>query len=310
MPVIGVGFATGAERLWPEVKKDEEVDEMARTFVFAACIGCHIPSICGCTAAASDCGSGVLHRRGSAALRPRGRRLGGCRPGCTIRLGRHALFHLTGKDGINKWRGSILPSVHGGYKVVGTIHPASLFKRTTKYSQKAIIQADYCRAVEESKSPELNLPNRTLQVIKSSYELQNFLNYYFPKYRRIMVDLEVMKAIPTCFGIAFNKNHGVSIPLIPLSHLRGAVLMSDAERREMLHILARFIEDERLEVCGQNFKFDHQKILNPLRMRLRNENVYYDSMLAQHVLNPEFPKKLEFISSIETREPFYKDEGR
>ena len=237
------------------------------------------------------------------------REIDAIRPNCILALGNLALSTLTGKDGITKWRGSILPSVHGGYKVVSTFHPAKLFKRQTRYQEKAYIQSDYKRAVEESRFPELDLPNRTLQVIRSSYELQNFLNVYQDR-KRVMLDIEVMKCIPTCVGLAFNKNHAVSIPVIALSHLRGSVLMSDAERREMLRILARFLEDPRLEVCGQNFKFDHEKLLNPLRIRIRPENVYYDTMLAQHVLNPEFPKRLEFISSIYTREPFYKDEGR
>ncbi len=232
------------------------------------------------------------------------------KPNCILALGNLALTTLTGKDGITKWRGSILPAVHGGYKVVATFHPAKLFKRQTRYSEKAYIQADFARAVVESQRPELDLPNRTLQVIRSSYELNNFLSYYYPAKKRVMIDIEVIKCIPTCVGLAFNKNHAVSIPVIPLGHLKGSVVMTDADRREMLRLLARFLEKPDLEICGQNFKFDHQKLLNPLRIRIKDENVFYDTMLAQHVLNPEFPKKLEFISSIYTREPFYKDEGR
>jgi DNA polymerase len=237
------------------------------------------------------------------------REIDAIRPNCILGLGNLALSTLTGKEGITKWRGSILPAIHGGYKVVNTIHPASLFKRTTPYSQKAYIQFDFARAIEESKTPSLDLPHRTLQVIRSSYELQNFLDAYRDR-NRIMIDLEVIKCVPTCVGIAFNKNHAVSVPVIPLRHLHGGSIMSDADRRELLRILARFLEDPRLEICGQNFKFDHGKLLNPLRMKVKPANVYFDTMLAQHVLNPEFPKALQFISSLYTREPFYKDEGR
>ena len=230
-------------------------------------------------------------------------------PNCILALGSLALTTTTGKDGISKWRGSILPATHGRYKVVSTIHPASLFRPTTPYIQRAYIEADFKRAVEESKDPALNAPQRTLQVIRSSYELASYFQYNKDK-KRVVIDLEVFKCVPTCIGLAFNRYHGVSIPTLPLTHLRGAVLMSDSERKEMLRMVARFLERSDLEICGQNFKFDHQKLLNPLRIRIKDENVFFDTMLAQHVLNPEFPKKLEFISSIYTREPFYKDEGR
>jgi uracil-DNA glycosylase family 4 len=231
------------------------------------------------------------------------------KPNCILALGNLALSTLTGKEGITKWRGSILSSIHGNYKVVSSIHPASLFKRTTIYQQKAYIQADISRAIKESQRPDLDLPNRTLGIIRSSYELYNFLDAY-KHLDKVMVDIEVIKCIPTCIGLAFNKNHAVSVPTIPLSHLKGSILMTDSERREIWRMLARFLENPKLKICGQNFKFDHSKLLNPMRIRIKDEQVYFDTMLAQHVLNPEFPKKLEFISSIYTREPFYKDEGR
>ena len=47
-------------------------------------------------------------------------------PNCILALGNTALHALTGYKGIEKYRGSILQSNFGPYKVVGTLHPASI----------------------------------------------------------------------------------------------------------------------------------------------------------------------------------------
>jgi len=40
------------------------------------------------------------------------------------------------------------------------------------------------------------------------------------------------------------------------------------------------------------------------------ENYIHDTMVAQHCAYPELPKGLDFLASIYTREPYYKDEGK
>lgn len=122
-----------------------------------------------------------------------------------------------------------------------------------------------------------------------------------------MLDLEVIKCIPICIAIAFNRHHSISVPMLPLEHLRGHTPMAISDRRELLRILARFLERDDIEWCFQNGKFDHEKLYRPWCIRLPRR-IAHDTMLLQHALNPEFPKRLDFISSIYTREPYYKDE--
>ena len=43
---------------------------------------------------------------------------------------------------------------------------------------------------------------------------------------------------------------------------------------------------------------------------IRIRNFYCDTSLLAHSLHPEFPKSLAFTTSVYTREPFYKDEGK
>jgi DNA polymerase I-like protein with 3'-5' exonuclease and polymerase domains len=85
--------------------------------------------------------------------------------------------------------------------------------------------------------------------------------------------------------------------------------MANSDRLEMWRLLARWFETPGLQIAGQNWKFDHEKLLRPCNFRIPTQPAH-DTLILQHVLNPEFPKRLDFISSIYTREPYYKDEGR
>jgi DNA polymerase I-like protein with 3'-5' exonuclease and polymerase domains len=100
----------------------------------------------------------------------------------------------------------------------------------------------------------------------------------------------------------------MSVPLLPLTHLKGHTPMAKADRVEMWRLLGRFFESG-VQVAGQNWKFDHEKLLRPCNFRIP-EQPAHDTLILMHVLNPEFPKRLDFISSIYTREPYYKDEGK
>jgi DNA polymerase I-like protein with 3'-5' exonuclease and polymerase domains len=235
------------------------------------------------------------------------------RPNAILALGNHALETLTGLTGISKWRGSILRSLKGGYKVIPTIHPAVLFKRggpsggAWPYQTKAYIALDYKRAIEESQTPKFNLPNRELTIARTSHDLQLFLQTYSKK-KLCMLDIEVIKCIPICIALAFNRYHAISVPLLPLAHLRGNTPMADSDRMAMWRLLAKWFESG-VELAGQNWKFDHEKLLRPCNFRIPRQPKH-DTLILQHVLNPEFPKRLDFISSIYTKEPYYKDEGK
>lgn len=227
-------------------------------------------------------------------------------PNVILVLGDLSLSTVTGMSGITKYRGSILQSKYGP-KAVGTLHPAGLLytgeEQRLAYSARTYIQLDYNRAVEESLTKELDLPQRQIDIPKNSLDVWRFLQRYEGK-KRIVVDLETPKCIPVLFGIAFNKNHAMSIPLLNVY----GIDIPETEMTEIWKLLANFFEREDLEIVAQNAKFDHEKIIKALGFRIRN--IFYDTMLAEGVLNPELPKGLAFITSWRTREPFYKDEGK
>lgn len=235
------------------------------------------------------------------------------KPNCILTLGETALKYITGRSKISHWRGSILETSKGLPKVVPTYHPAALFKGGDggmRWQAKAYIELDIQRAVEESKTTNKDLPKRTHEIAKSSLDVYRFFNEYWHKQglRRVSVDIEAFKCIPICIGFAFNAFHGLCIPILDLPEWQhqGWKPISAPERAEMWRMCAEILEHPDIQIIGQNYKFDQQKLLSPLGIVSRDP--YIDNMLLAHTLYPEFPKSQAFLTSVWTREPYYKDE--
>lgn len=231
------------------------------------------------------------------------------KPNAILALGNVPLYHLTGKNGITNYRGSILNSPTTGIKVIPTFHPANLLRTKEdggvfKYSARAYMQLDINRAVSESQFKALQLPERHIQIIRDSHGLYKFLESY-KNHKRFGLDIETIKTIPSCIAISPASHFGVSIQLVNLPGTGYEI--SRRELAEMHYLLAKFLESGR-EFIGQNFKFDQQKIEYILGMKIKN--LYADTMLFSKWVNSEFPASLAFLTSVYTKEPFYKDEGK
>lgn len=241
------------------------------------------------------------------------------RPNCILALGNTPLRYLTGRSGkgnqITENRGSILTTlgVIGHYcKVVPTYHPAHLLHmhggEVDDTRAHLWVEFDVKRAVEESKYAEYNVPKRHLAIARNSLDTWRFLERYKTR-NEIAIDIEVINSIPICIGIAFSADESLTIPLLDFSsaHHKGRLCSTSRDVAESLRALAKFLDRRDLDIFGQNFKFDHSK-LEGIWIRINGRIL--DTMLMHHTLYPEFPKSLEFMLSVHSREPFYKSEGR
>ncbi len=239
------------------------------------------------------------------------------KPNCILGLGGTALWALTGirpktkkKDeskyivhgGIQDYRGSIMQGM--GRKCVFSYHPAHLLHQQGEikgYWNRQVMIFDFKRALYQSTFPELILPQRTLQICKSSYELQEFRVRYKDKIR-MWADIEAMgTCIPACIGLAFNRYHGMCVPLW---NDNGISNIPTADLVQCWIILAEMLYEK--EICGQNFNYDRDKIR---RLGFIIRKLVSDTMYKAFAINPELPKSLAFNTSIFTEEPFYKNEG-
>lgn len=226
------------------------------------------------------------------------------KPNSILALGGTSLWALSGKDKISKHRGSIMRGM--GHKFVPTYHPAHLLHSAAGgeikgYWNRQVMIFDFKRAWDESASPLLNLPPRTLQICKNSSELHYFLETYRNN-PKLSVDIEAGgHCLPICIGLSFNKSHGMCVPLwnkdgistIPTSDLATIWLM-----------LAKTLWEKN--IVGQNFNYDRDKLK---RLGFAIQRIHSDTLLKAFAINPELPKGLAFLTSIYTREPYYKDEG-
>jgi len=244
------------------------------------------------------------------------------KPNCILALGGTALWALTGikpkskkkseddegnikyrAGSLSNFRGSILTGM--GTKVVPTYHPAHLLYTDASeikgYWNRFVMVFDFKRANAQSKFPELKLPQRTLQICRSSFELAEFRARYKDKIK-LSVDIEAGgHCIPICIGLAFNPQHGMTVPLWNRDNISS---IPDSDLVQIWLILAEILYEK--EIIGQNFNYDRDKIR---RLGFSIRKHISDTMLKAFAINPELPKSLAFNTSIYTEEPFYKDEG-
>lgn len=226
------------------------------------------------------------------------------KPNCILTLGGTTLWALSGKTKITNYRGSIM---HGmGVKFIPTYHPAHLLHNALGgefkgYWNRQVMIFDFKRAYYQSQFSELILPQRTLEICKNSAHLIEFINRY-KSFNQIAVDIEANgTCLPICIGIAFNKSHGMTVPLWNSDDISN---IPNDDLVQCWIILAELLYEKK--IIGQNFNYDRDKIK---RLGFIIRNLRSDTMLKAHAINPELPKGLAFNTSIYTEEPFYKDEG-
>ncbi len=227
------------------------------------------------------------------------------KPNCILALGGTPLWVLAGKDKkIQQFRGSIM---HGmGVKFVPTYNPSHLSFNTEGseiqgYWNRQIMLFDFKRAKLQSEFPDLRLPNRTLEICRSSHQLAEFRDRY-KHCTKVSVDIEAMgSGLPACIGLAYNKNHGIAVPLW---NVNGISTIPDSDMIQIWIILSEILSTT--DIIGQNFNYDRDKIL---RIGFTIKRLHSDTMYKAFAINPELPKGLAFNTSIYTEEPFYKDDG-
>jgi len=225
------------------------------------------------------------------------------KPNCILALGKTALWALSGRTEIGHYRGSIMLGM--GHKFVATYHPAHLLHQAKGgefkgYWNRIIMVLDFKRALHQSSFPDLRLPHRTLSVASNSYHLSQFLNKY-KNYIHPSIDIESLNCIPTCIGISFVPQEGMTIPLW---NTNGISSIPNSDLVQCWLLLAQFLAES--DVIGQNFNYDRDKLK---RLGFVVRSIHSDTMMKAFTINPELPKNLGFNTSIYTEEPFYKDEG-
>ena len=221
-----------------------------------------------------------------------------------LALGPVALSLLSGDvRPLGKWRGSPLWSSVVDCKYIATYHPGETL--WGMYTWRYPIICDMQKIARQLDKPELVLPKRDIKIKPSLTEIMD----YFTKVRerkRVCTDLEVMNEQIYCFSMSSDPHHGIVVPLVDPD---GDHYWPEDIEVEIWREYGSILSDPTIEKINQNLiGFDAVFLMLQNSIILRGP--LHDTMVAQHIMYPDFPKGLDFIASIHTDEPYWKDDGK
>jgi uracil-DNA glycosylase family 4 len=242
-----------------------------------------------------------------------------------VLVGNESLRAVCGVDGIDNYRGSILPTFDGR-KAIPIIHPAHTLrsagasnedidagKSAGKHSfaqlnGTAII--DWHKIARECEFPELNLPNPNLIIEPSFEQIQSYLRAIQPGHKAA-IDIEAFVGEIDCIGVSFSTEHGICIPFCRVPGCEagygkdfGESIWSLDQEAWIWEELQRIFWDEHIELIFQNANFDWDWIH---KHGLELRGIVHDTMVKTHRILPEMPKSLEYQVSVFTRRSYHKN---
>jgi len=218
-----------------------------------------------------------------------------------VTLGNVPTYTLTGYTEVTKVRGSVLQCPElGNRKVIPCIHPSAALR---EFLFRYYIVSDLIRAREHTEFPETRRLERNL-LLEPSYETALAYLEQCHKQESVAYDIEVRGQELSHLSIAVSPTDAICIPFVQgAEHYWGP-----EQETEIMRQIARLLENPRVIKIGQNLTFDATFLYDKYGIV---SHPIEDTMVAQGILYPEFPKGLDFLTSIYCGgEPYYKDDGK
>lgn len=221
-----------------------------------------------------------------------------------IPLGATATSLITGHGEMLKWRGSPLLCAFEKFTqtVIPTIHPAATLRGT--YLWQYFIVSDLRKAKRWStgggKFPEKNFivgagPEQTIEYLRMCSKID-----------RYAWDIEIWNNQISCISFAPHPNEALSVPLIDM-HQPRRNFFTPKEEMWIWRELANTLESDNFKI-GQNLMFDASWMLHFHNITMNGD--VGDTMIAHHIMYPDFPKGLDFLCSIYTDGEYYKEDRK
>jgi uracil-DNA glycosylase family 4 len=253
-------------------------------------------------------GKWTIHPEGYTYIQELADELKGLRLNCIVALGNIALLALTNRVGITKWRGSVLEStIVPGLKVVPTFHPATFIPPKFNFLNKPLICEDLLRAKHESEFPEIRRLARSVIVRPNFDQSVSVLNHCYEvglHGQTIGIDIEVINGEVDCISFGWSPYDSCSIPF---RYSQGDYFNPD-EELEVMKLVAKIVQEERISKVGANFIFDLQFLFHKYGILPRG--TLHCTQIAQKISYPDFPAGLDFVTTMHTDIPYYKADGK
>jgi hypothetical protein len=223
--------------------------------------------------------------------------------------------NLNEKDSdIEKYAGSLLisPKLNYPHYIIPSFAPDTIIKDWSLRDIVVSLDLGKCRSELDYFRQHGKLQPLPERILKYEIEDYDELSSYLDRFSQASIlsnDIETVytntksmyyphPGYPVTIGLADSKDFGISFNLFRESKSETMDLW-----RRLSQILCRVPQ------LGQNFfNFDAFRY-ESLGFRIPLEKVQ-DTLIRHHILWPELPHKLQFLTRQYTRQPYYKDEGK
>ena len=212
------------------------------------------------------------------------------RPNVVVPLGRTALWALTGETKISECRGYLMESkLVPGVKVLPTYHPRYVIEQ---WKESFTVTLDLRKAIRHSRSPEMSVDNRNLTADATLQEWIDYCSYL--KQKRLPVAFDIETSSNGChvnrLGFAHSVSFAMSIGILngayPKFNPDDEIVFWDSVQEVLTHC----------PIITQNGIFDIGVIFHHLG--ILPTRISFDTHIAAHVVWPETPRSLSYLSSI------------
>jgi len=240
-------------------------------------------------------------------------------PNVIVAFGNLALWALTDRWGILKWRGSHLvhqpgfarrlPSDAGVTKVIPTIHPAAVLR---EWSNRSEVVQDLRRAARAGAEAGAWKPPARQYILRPSFDqvvltlgaLQRRLDADEELW--LDFDIETRSHHIECFSLSWTRLDSICVPIMAYDGSEG--YWSLEEETQIIWLLRKLLTHSLARVRWQNGLYDAQYTH---RWWLFVPRGAQDTMISQHTIWSDKPKALHYQASIYADwYVYWKDEGK
>lgn len=216
-------------------------------------------------------------------------------------LGNFALAACTGEYGITNWRGSVLPfktDTGREFLALCTYNPAMVLREP---KLELTFRFD-CGKLPKIVKDQWVVPEIITHINPSVFDALTWIDDMIREGKPVSYDIETIANETACVGLTNKTNESMCINFRTLKDNRYSLEEECLIRRRLQNLFLH--KDVRL--VAQNNMFDASWLW--FKDRIRVQPIYFDTMLAHHVLYPQLPHNLGYLTTQYTPHPFYKDE--
>ncbi|MGH9858199.1 MAG: hypothetical protein ACRD4B_10185 [Acidobacteriota bacterium] len=219
------------------------------------------------------------------------------KPKLIISMGELPTFALLGKASLMKYRGYLFKSPIVNQIVIPTLPVAKTI--FSNYIWRFYIAHDFNKAQRFIESG-CKIPELTLVIPESLAEIDAIMDELGER-SHVTFDIEVanyeVSCISFCTEESLKANRAYSIPI----DMRWSI----QEEVAIWNMIAALLENPNISKGGQNLIFDIHFLAQKMGIFVRG--AIKDTMIAHSIMFPDFLKRLEFLGSIYSLQPHWKD---